>query len=123
MSQDIPSRNSPDTAEIACTLTDSELVERREKMRRDFIPYIESIEEMDDGYAFTVDGSDEALVGVMDFVRNEHRCCAHAEFELTVTPREEPIRLTMTGPEGTKEMTEEGFVRPVVEEFEIPLVS
>lgn len=37
------------------------------------------------------------------FLSNERRCCPFLSFELTVEPADRPIRLKITGPDGTRE--------------------
>lgn len=56
--------------------------------------------ELRDGYAFQFDAS--ALESVARFIENERRCCPFMTFELELPPESGPLRLRMTGPEGTR---------------------
>ncbi|CAN5705632.1 MAG: hypothetical protein H0T77_07225 [Pyrinomonadaceae bacterium] len=86
---------------IACSLTDSELQERRrdvlEKARR------ADVRELENGYAYSFPAAGECLTELAQLINLERQCCPFLQFCITVEPDNGPIWLEMTGPEGTKE--------------------
>jgi hypothetical protein len=97
------SENQP-TPAVACTLPEEQERERSEQKFQILVSTYEGIKEHDDGYTFLFDGTDEALSAVAAFVANELRCCSFAEYTIDVSPPYEKTRLTVTGPDGTKEV-------------------
>lgn len=97
------------TPPVACTLTPDQLAERTGELAalRDHYRGVST-----DGEGFTVrfDGSDESLLTVAQFVANERVCCAFARYDIETAPPYEEVRLTVTGPEGTERMFDDGFV-------------
>jgi hypothetical protein len=69
----------------------------------------EGREALADGYAFRFPPA--ALESLARFVANERKCCPFLTFVLEVSPAEGPLRLRLTGPEGT----------PAFLEAELPL--
>lgn len=103
--QNVPSA----IGEVACTLDEAEAEERAEWVESEFVPHLEAVEELDDGYVQVFPDTDEALAAVLTAVRLESRCCSDESFALEVPADEDEIRLTITGPEGTKELARRGF--------------
>lgn len=91
---------------IACTLTAEQEAERSERVRSVLAASYKETTERDDGYTVLFEGSDESLSAVATFVSNERRCCSFAEYSIHVSPPYEETRLTITGPDGTKEVFE-----------------
>ena len=58
--------------------------------------------ELANGYAFCFRA--EAFDDVAKFVTNERKCCPFLTFELTVAADAGPVWLTITGPEGAREV-------------------
>ncbi|MDZ7730716.1 MAG: hypothetical protein U5K37_07035 [Natrialbaceae archaeon] len=56
------------------------------------------------------EGTDDALQAAARFTSNELRCCAFAEYTLSVSPPYDETMLTITGPEGTRELFRDGLV-------------
>lgn len=96
--------------EVACTLTEEQEAERSEEVRSLLIGHYRGYKEHEDGVVARFEGTDELLQAVAQFTSNELQCCSFAEFEITVSPPYEETHLTITGPEGTKQMFHEGFV-------------
>ncbi|WP_254532904.1 hypothetical protein [Natrinema gelatinilyticum] len=103
------SQNGP-SPEVACTLTEKQEQKRSEKVRSRLISHYVGYEETEDGLAVRFDGTDESLPAVAQFTASELQCCAFAEYEITVTPPYEETVLTMTGPDGTRQMFRDGLV-------------
>lgn len=53
------------------------------------------------GYEFRFPAT--AFNALSRFVSNERRCCPFLRFELAIEPGDGPIRLKVTGPDGTRE--------------------
>lgn len=101
---------SEESSQVACTLTPEQTVVRAERIEGNLAARYERAEERADGYTLTFDGTHEALPAVTAFVADELACCSFAEYEITVSPPYEKTHLTITGPEGTKELFREGLV-------------
>lgn len=103
--------NQNDTSrEVACTLTEEQERERSEEVRSHLITTYLGFEESDDGVTIRFDGADESLLAVAEFTWAELQCCAFAEYEITVTPPYEETVLTITGPDGTRQLFRDGLV-------------
>ena len=98
------------TSRVTCTLTPEQTAVRAERIEGELTDRYERTEERVDGYTLTFDGAHEALPAVTAFVADELACCSFAEYEITVSPPYEETHLTITGPEGTKELFREGLV-------------
>lgn len=97
------------TPDVVCTLDESTRERRRAEMESSFLPLVTDTRELADGYAFTLSDTPEAIRRAADFVAKEAGCCAFATYELEVPPDYDAVTLRVTGPEGTKELYEEGF--------------
>lgn len=98
--------NTESRPPVACTATSEQQEERSENVRTLVARYVETTER-GDGYTFVFEEIDETLPAIAEFVTNERKCCAFADYEITVSPPYEKTRLTTTGPEGTKAVFEE----------------
>ena len=100
---------------IACTLTDSELKERRHYVRTRLRPHIKLLERS--ARALTLNFSPPiGLTDVEEFVQLENQCCAFLDFQATQT--DNTVTLNITGPEGSEPvvaMFAEGAVEGEVE--------
>lgn len=99
-----------DTPAVACTLTEDQLAERPEEIRAVLVENHDRAEEQPDGYTHVFAGTDETFTAVSTFVANEHECCSFAEYTISVSPPYNESRLTITGPEGTKDLFGEQFI-------------
>ena len=94
---------------IACTLTSSELQERRsnslQKVRRGVV----EVRELEDGYAYSFPSKGEWLREVAGLIDLERECCPFLRFRLTVEANGGPMWLELTGPEGTKDFLASTF--------------
>lgn len=98
------------TREVACTLTEEAASERSVEVRSLLISRYNGYEERERGLAILFDGTDESLEAVARFTADELQCCSFAEYAITVSPPFEQTVLTVTGPEGTRQMFLEGLV-------------
>lgn len=103
------------TPPVACTLTEEEEATRSEKVQATLRSEFAGAEERDNGYTLRFDGTEEALVAVATFVASELKCCAFVDYHISVSPPYDETHLTITGPEGTKEMFGEGLVDALAE--------
>lgn len=102
--------------EVACTLTEEEVPKRFEEVRSLLISHYSGYEDGDDGLDIRFEGTTESPQAIAQFVADELQCCSFAEYEITVAPPYEETVLTVTGPEGTRQMFREGLVGRLEEE-------
>lgn len=95
---------------VACTLTEAEDEERPDQVESVMISTYIGAEERRDGYTLRFEGTDEALLATAEFISNELVCCSFAEYSLQVSPPYEETHLVIEGPDGTKEIFEDGLV-------------
>lgn len=101
--------NTSDTA-VACTLTEAEADERPEWVARVLRARFERAAERANGYTFVFAESGESLAAVSTFVEHERECCAFAAYTILLEPPYDEVALTVTGPNGTKELLGEGML-------------
>ena len=89
--------NSPQA--IACSLTDSELKQRRRYVRTRLKPYIKLLKQ--DARELTLNFSPPIrLTDVEEFVELENQCCAFLDFQPVQTG--DTVTLNIKGPEGSE---------------------
>ncbi len=88
---------------IACSLTDSELQERRRDVLQKARSAVVDVRELENGYAYSFPATGEWLTELAQLINLERQCCPFLQFCLTVEPDNGPIWLEMTGPEGARE--------------------
>ncbi len=94
-------------AALTCSLSDPAKLARRAELREQFVPAVVRTEELENGYAYEFAGKDAGLV--LDFVSFERDCCTFFSFVVEIAPKNGPVRLTMSGPEGTKAFLDSAF--------------
>ena len=87
---------------LACTLTNIEMKERLKIMEK-FKNLIKEKRVIENGLLLQFEGSNKNLEEILNLIRLERKCCPFLTFELKVDKEANPIFLTITGPEGTKE--------------------
>jgi len=107
-------RNDSERA-VACTLSEEAERERSEAVRSLLASRYAGFEEREDGLEVRFDGTDESLRAVARFTSNELQCCSFAEYDITVSPPYDETVLTVTGPDGTRQLFREGFVERLEE--------
>ncbi len=91
---------SADTIPVACSLNAEESIERR-KLLAQIGRSLQETEERESGYAYRF-ASDALLPELVEIIRAERQCCPFLRFVLSFEPGNGPLRLEVTGPEGTK---------------------
>ncbi len=88
---------------IACDLSVFSPAERaqHEEASRKLFASVATVVELPDGYALTFDGTAYWALAA-EFVELERRCCPFFGFELAL--RHNSVRLSLTGPQGAKEL-------------------
>jgi hypothetical protein len=94
---------------IACSLTSAELQERRQTILKQLRSAVVDVRELVDGYAYSFPSGGQLLPEIGSMIELERQCCPFLRFRLTVEANSGPIRLELTGPEGTKLFLKEIF--------------
>src|SRR5690349_524132 len=94
---------------IACTLTETELRERRQVIMDTFRNMQVTATELPDGYAFTLPASSETLQRIAELVDMERQCCSFLTFRIVVEAGQSAMRLEVTGPAEAKKVIAEYF--------------
>lgn len=95
-------RRDPTTPPLACVPGAIPVEERSThvELTRRLFDSVRDARPMEDGYTFVFD--QEALIDVARFVGNERRCCPFLTFAIEQDGDGGPVRLRLTGPEGTR---------------------
>ncbi len=72
------------------------------RARKLFLQLAKERKDLAGGYEFRFDAS--SLTEVSRFIENERKCCPFMTFELEVAPDLGPLWLSMTGPDGTRDV-------------------
>jgi hypothetical protein len=83
---------------IACSLTNSELQERRRGVLHRVRSAVVEVRELENGYAYCFPSEGGRLTELAQLVDLERQCCPFLRFAITVESDNGPIRLEMTGP-------------------------
>ncbi|MEM7208870.1 MAG: hypothetical protein AAF434_13690 [Pseudomonadota bacterium] len=89
---------------IACSLSSSELFERKQTVLKKLNTYAVGQKKLSNGFAFRFNPSTDILQFLIEFIDLERQCCSFLTFHLSVEPENGPFWLELTGPEGTHEM-------------------
>jgi hypothetical protein len=93
---------------ILCTLTESELRERRRTILESIVKSAAQIAEIPGGYSFSFVPTSDLLARLSNLVELERQCCQFLTFRIVVEPQQ-PIRLEVTGPPGSMAMIADFF--------------
>lgn len=96
-----------DPVEIACTLSEQQLSDRKDGALAELLAGAEETTELSDGYELRFPGSDDWARTLADFIAAERECCAFFTFELVFQRQHGPISLRLRGPDGVKEFVKE----------------
>src|SRR5262245_22730552 len=109
---------TPDTEPevIACLLSERERAIRADEIMRDLIDAIESVVELDDGYAYRFPAGEPWADRVVEFMQAERRCCPFATYEVTFAPQQGPVWLRVRGSAAVKRFVREQLL-PVAPEM------
>ena len=104
------------TTEIACSL-DPAALQQRTGTLWEFIGRANERTELKNGFEFTFGPGSANLQELVQIVDLERSCCKFLRFIITVEPADGPVRLEVSGPEGTKEFLASLF-RPPEKQFQ-----
>jgi hypothetical protein len=88
---------------IACSLTNTELQERRATVLQQVRSAVVEVRELENGYAYSFPAAGDWLGKLAGLIDLERQCCPFLRFRLTIEADGGPLCLEMTGPAGTKE--------------------
>ena len=77
--------------EVTCTLTDDETERRREWIRENLLPHLETVDDRRDGFAFVFDRNTESYGAVTELAWNEAQCCSWATFAVELPPEGDTV--------------------------------
>lgn len=95
---------------VACRLTEPEMEDRRTSIETTLANTYEDVETLDNGVTIRFSHLPDSLPAVAAFVTEEHQCCPFADYRIETTPPYDGVELTITGPDGTRELFREGLV-------------
>ena len=91
---------------IVCTLGPAALKARKEGLLTRVVRLSRQTVKLPEGYRFEFEPKAGTLRAIADMIDAERQCCRFLRFRLTVEPGAGPIRLDVTGPDGTREFLE-----------------
>ncbi len=91
---------------LVCKLTGPEFRKRLDELRTIVFAKVESYEELENGYVFKFEDDEDFLPKLMDYMLSERKCCPFFDFNLSVKSKRGGPDLTVSGPDGAKEMIE-----------------
>ncbi len=97
---------------IMCDLTaiSAEMREQHILDATDIFQKAEEIQELAQGYAFRFPNEAGMWLALATFVEYDRLCCPFSRFGLTAEPNHGHLWLTLTGPEGTKDLLNTSLV-------------
>lgn len=103
--------HAPTTTAIACTpnTVPPELRGRWIQFGTRVYAAVEELRELPDGYACRLPSDNAMLLLAAEYISLDRLCCRFVTWELRVEPDEGCIWLSITGPDGTKELTRKTF--------------
>jgi hypothetical protein len=94
---------------IACSLTDSELQQRRKDYLDKIAKSLTGSEELENGFSFRFRLGPGFLQDLAEVIDLERQCCPFLTFRTILAAGDPSVVLELTGPDGTKEMVRELF--------------
>lgn len=91
---------------VACALNDAARREREAEIRRVLADEADAVVAREDGIEVRFAGDADCLPAIAGLMALERECCRFLRFELVAEPGKGPIRLLVTGPEGSRELLE-----------------
>ena len=104
-------KSDTQTTPLVCDMNVFTLIEREHHIQSTLELYqtVQDIHEVPNGFELIFPNGTESITKLAGFISNEKLCCPFLEFTLRITPNDEPISLTLTGPEGTQEFLRAEF--------------
>jgi hypothetical protein len=93
----------------ACTLTDSELRERRRTILESVRSAALDVTPLPLGYSYRFNPTSDVLAQLARLVNLERQCCPFLTFRITVDAGQQPLRLDITGPPEAKALIADFF--------------
>ena len=75
----------------------------------ELVQSFQSVQGIEGGYEFHFPNESEMIYKIAGFISNERLCCPFLKFSFTVGASDEPISLSLTGPDGTQEFLRAEF--------------
>ena len=88
---------------LSCKLTTPELRKRKATVIASLKQQMIDRKELEDGYAFKLSGTDEALDELITFIKTERACCDFFTFNLSISGDKKEAWLELTGVDGAKD--------------------
>lgn len=88
---------------FACRLSTDKLRERKATIISSLQKKLLDKKELEHGFGYKFDGSDEMLDQLIAFIKTERMCCGFFAFTLQISGNTNETWLEITGPEGVKE--------------------
>lgn len=89
------------TKPVTCKLTTPELQKRKATVIAELKKLVLERTELENGFSYKFDGTDEILDKLNDFIKTERMCCDFFTFQITVD--EQTALLNITGSSGAKD--------------------
>jgi hypothetical protein len=93
------------TKEVTCKLTTTELQNRKATVIAELKALVLEKKELENGFSYKFEGTDEILDKLNDFIKTERMCCDFFTFQITV--EDQIAVLNITGSNGAKEFLKE----------------
>lgn len=95
----------PDTSgKYVCTLSEDQVVIRRNKIFGKVMSRLNQIKEVPGGYAFSFNAETKLAKHILEFIEKERECCSFFSFTLHFEPEGGPMWLTVSGDAEVKEI-------------------
>ena len=87
---------------LVCTLTESELIKRKEALKEAIFSKVVKKEEVDNGYIFFFKDEKGMLSTLTSFIVEEQKCCTFFHYDISIRSNGKGIALKISGPLGAK---------------------
>jgi len=98
---------SEHSAEVICTLSEEDLIERKEKLKSEIFSKTIKIDEVKYGYIFHFNDEAILLPLLTEFILTEQTCCKFFQYDLSIKPSNKGVALKISGPILAKMMLKE----------------
>ncbi len=96
-------KNITSGGDVACTLTDAKLFERKEKLVKEIFSDVTEIQEIDTGFIFNFKYEENFILKLTDYILAENKCCPFFQFDIRLKAKND-VLLKITGPPKAKLM-------------------
>jgi hypothetical protein len=97
----------PSGVPVACTLAPADLSARRGGLLPGLASRASASTPVEGGRSWRFESQPGLLADLAAVIEAEHHCCPFLRFALTIEPGDGPVRLDVTGPEGTARFLED----------------